>query len=543
MIRLFVFLLPFLWSSLGLAALDVPPKGSALEQENIYEKPIEKKSNTAEIYGSWLFEGGFKKSSFSGINPDYRITQGDTLLVQLWGGLNTQDERVVDAQGNIFIPRVGPVRVEGVANRELNQVVLKSIKRVYKSNVESYITLVSSQRVKVFVSGLVNKPGLYEGQSADSILRFVDQAGGIRSNLGSYRNISLKRNGKTVHKIDLYGFINKGNMPALQLQDGDVIFVDRQYGHVTISGEVGFSGRYELNENQADLSEVISAAVMTDKATHITLVEPEGTDIIARQFAVSETLGVQIQPGAQVKVSSQLRPKSISVEVLGEHSSRTEVVLPWGATLADLIKQVEFTSLSDRSAIQLFRDEVAHRQKDMLMTSLVALEQSVLTARSETREEAELRKVEANTVLQWIDKAKGVQPRGQVILTDGYNPESIVLKQSDKVIIPGKKNLVMVHGEVLFPTAISYKNSFSPKRYIQHAGGTNGDMDDMNILVMKPNGVFVNVSDDLRDEDQIGPGDEVFVLAKPDFKSLQLTKDISQVIYQIAVSAAVALAL
>ncbi len=543
MIRLFVFLLPFLWSSLGLAALDVPPKGSTLEQENIYEKPIEKKSNTSEIYGSWLFEGGFKKSSFSGINPDYRITQGDTLLVQLWGGLNTQDERLVDAQGNIFIPRVGPVRVEGVANRELNQVVLRSIKRVYKSNVESYITLVSSQRVKVFVSGLVNKPGLYEGQSADSILRFIDQAGGIRPDLGSYRNIVLKRGSKTIGQVDLYDFINQGDVPSLQLHDGDVIFVDRQYGHVTISGEVGFAGRYELNGNKAVLNEVVSAVVATDKATHITLVEPDGTNIVARQFALSDVRDVQIKPGAQIKVSSQLRPQSISVEVLGEHDSRTEVVLPWGATLADLIEQVAFTSLSDRNAVQLFRDEVAHRQKDMLMTSLVALEQSVLTARSETREEAELRKIEANTVLQWIDKAKSVQPRGQVILIDGYNPASIVLKQSDRIVIPGKNNLVMVHGEVLFPTAISYKSSFSTKRYIQHAGGTNGDIDDMNILVMKPNGVFVNVSRDLRDEDQIGPGDEVFVLAKPDFKELQLTKDISQVIYQIAVSAAVALAL
>jgi len=145
--------------------------------------------------------------------------------------------------------------------------------------------------------------------------------------------------------------------------------------------------------------------------------------------------------------------------------------------------------------------------------------------------------------MQWIQRAKQVEPRGQVILSDGYNPNEITLQQGDTVVIPSKKNLVLVHGEVLFPTAIAYKNSFSAKRYIQHAGGSNGDLDDMNTLVMKPNGVFINISDDLRDEDQIGPGDEVFVLAKPDFKSLQLTKDISQVIYQVAVSAAVILAL
>jgi len=538
-----ILVVTLVFSSLGWSALALQQQPEQTEADSIYEQPLEKLTPSSDIYGSWLFDGGFKKISFSGINPDYRISQGDSLLVQLWGGLNSQEEREVDAQGNIFIPRVGPIKVEGVANKELNKVVLKSIKRVYKSNVEAYVTLISSQTVKVFVSGLVNKPGLYEGQSADSILRFLDQAGGVRPELGSYRHIYLKRSGKIISQIDLYDFISQGLMPALQLHDGDVIFVDRQIGYITISGEVGFTGRYELKESHTMLREVIRAAVTTDKATHITLVEPKGTKINARQFPVHEFGNTQIQPGAQIKISSQLRPTNISVEIQGEHNSRSELVLPWGANLADLLEQLTYTPLSNQNAVQLFRKDVAERQKNMLMTSLVALEQSVLTARSSTREEAELRKAEASAVLQWIQRAKQVEPRGQVILSDGYNPHDITLQQGDVIVIPGKNNLVMVHGEVLFPTAIAYKDSFSAKRYIQHSGGTNGDLDDMNILIMKPNGVFVNISDDLRDEDQIGPGDELFVLAKPDFKSLQLTKDISQVIYQVAVSAAVVLAL
>ena len=65
----------------------------------------------------------------------------------------------------------------------------------------------------------------------------------------------------------------------------------------------------------------------------------------------------------------------------------------------------------------------------------------------------------------------------------------------------------------------------------------------MNILLMKPNGSFVSANSELKDKKFVGPGDEIFVLAKPDFKSLQVTKDITQVIYQVAVSAAVVLAL
>jgi protein involved in polysaccharide export with SLBB domain len=219
------------------------------------------------------------------------------------------------------------------------------------------------------------------------------------------------------------------------------------------------------------------------------------------------------------------------------------MVLPWGANLADLLAQVKYTSLSNKSAIQLYRHSVAIRQKDMLMTSLASLEQSVLTARSATKEAAQLRVAEAKSILQWIEKAKKVQPKGQVLLAQGYDASQVLLQQGDRIVVPSKQSLIMVHGEVLFPTAITYSDEMSASSYIAKAGGSTADIDDMNVLIMKPNGSFIDVNSDLTDEDEIYPGDEIFVLAKPDMKSLQLTKDITQVIYQVAVSAAVVLAL
>jgi protein involved in polysaccharide export with SLBB domain len=507
-------------------------------------------SYSTQLYGSWLFEGGFSNSSFSGINPEYRVSQGDTLLLQIWGGIDFQSETKVDPQGNIFVPKVGPIKVQGVTNKQLNNVVLKAVKRVYKSNVEAYVTLLSSQKVKVFLSGLVNKPGLYEGQSADSLLKFIDQAGGIRRDIGSLRSIALKRSNKTLFNLDLYDFIENGNMPALQLQDGDVIFVAPKTGEITIEGDVGFSGKYELEQTTVDLSRVLKAVVPSEQATHVTIVESmvenktsNKKQVDAKQYALTEIKGIKVKAGALIKVSSQLRANSISVDVTGEHDSAYEMVLPWGASLKDLLSQIKYTRLSNESAVQLYRKSVAARQKDMLMASLAALEQSVLTARSATNEGAQLRKAEAEIIIQWIEKAKKVQPKGQVLLSNGYDASQIILQQGDKIVIPSKRNLVMVHGEVLFPTAIAYNQDLDTQDFINHAGGTTADVDDMNILIMKPNGVFKDMNDDLGDEDEISPGDEIFVLAKPDVKSLQITKDIMQVIYQVAVSAAVVLTL
>lgn len=522
----------------------------SVEQDQTAEQVTIIDSYSNKLYGSWLFEGGFSQSSFSGINPQYHVSQGDTLLLQIWGGIDYQSEAKVDPQGNIFVPKVGPIKVQGVTNKELNKVVLKAVKRVYKSNVEAYVTLLSSQKVKVFLSGLVNKPGLYEGQSADSLLKFIDQAGGVRRDIGSLRNITLKRNNKALQQLDLYDFIENGNLPALQLQDGDVIFVAPKTGEITIEGDVGFSGKYELESSTVDLSHVLKAVVPSEQATHVTVVESmvenktsNKKQVDAKQYALTEIKGIRVKAGALIKVSSQLRANSISVDVTGEHDSAYEMVLPWGASLKDLLAQIKYTRLSNESAVQLYRKSVAARQKDMLMASLAALEQSVLTARSATNEGAQLRKAEAEIIIQWIEKAKKVEPKGQVLLSDGYDASKIILQQGDRIVVPSKRNLVMVHGEVLFPTAIAYNDELNTQDFINHAGGTTADVDDMNILIMKPNGTFKNMNDDLGDEDEVSPGDEIFVLAKPDVKSLQITKDIMQVIYQVAVSAAVVLTL
>lgn len=495
------------------------------------------------IYGDWMFKGNFSKVGFSGFNPDYHLSIGDKVLVQLWGGLDYQGELVVDVHGNIFIPKVGPVLVKGVKNSQLNDLVKKSIQRVYKANVEVYANLATSEEVKVFVSGTVAKPGLYQGHSADSILAFIDQAGGIRADIGSYRNIQIKRNDNILNTIDLYGFLTEGKLLNTQFQDGDLIFVAPKLAEVNIEGQVGFTGKYELKQGVNFLEDILKSVATAEKATHVTLVTPIGREVVASQYSISELANVEVQPGTLIKVSSQLRAKSISVTVMGEHNSEQELVLPWGATLTQLTEQLDFTPLSNKQAMQLFRPAVAERQKAMLLESLSALEQSVLTARSQTNEAAQLRSKEAETILTWIDKAKKVQPNGQVLLSHLNSSHPIYLQQGDKVVIPAKRNIVMVHGEVLFPTAIAYQTGLSAKDFIEQAGGAMQDLDDVNVLVMKPNGSVITVNNKLNKHKVITAGDEIFVLAKPDEKSFQLTKDITQVMYQIAASAAVILAI
>ncbi|WP_298774415.1 polysaccharide biosynthesis/export family protein [uncultured Shewanella sp.] len=551
----FIILIGFFTGFSSMASVALQQESTAEKTASIYD------TDNQQRYGNWLFNGGFSQYSFSAVDPNYQLTQGDNLLIQVWGAIDYQAEVTIDPQGNIFIPKVGPIKVLGVTNARLNQVILNSVKRVYKSNVEVYASLMSSQQVKVFLSGMVNQPGLYQGQSADSVLRFIDQAGGIRNDIGSYRNIQLKRNNKTIKQIDLYAFLQLGTIPSLQFQDGDVIFIGPKQGEVTIEGHVGFSGQYEL-VTSSTLKNILNAVVVDEQATHITVIaaeparpltpsqlivsdsnNPGNRPINAKQYTLSQAKYIKVPAGALIKVSSQLRPSSISIDLIGEHNSAQEMVLPWGSSLADLLAQAQFTPLSNQDAVQLYRQSVAKRQYDMLQASLSALEQNVLTKRSDTTEAAQLRQAEAETILKWIEKARQVEPKGQVLLNDKNAFSQIILQQGDRIVIPAKRNLVMIHGEVMFPTAIAYNPKLDIEDFINKAGGTNTDLDDMNILVMKPNGSFVSANDQLSEEQLIGPGDEIFVISKPDEKGFQLAKDITQIIFQITMSAAVVLAI
>ncbi len=172
-------------------------------------------SVTADVFGAQLFSGAFAKEGAPQFNPDYLIATGDTLQVRLWGAFDFDAPLVVDPQGNIFLPNVGPIPVRGVRNVELQAVVEAAVRRVYKSNVNSYASLAAAQPVRVFVSGFVQRPGLYAGTSMDSLLHYLDQAGGIDAERGTFLAVQVQRNGQMRASVNLYDFLLQGHMPPI----------------------------------------------------------------------------------------------------------------------------------------------------------------------------------------------------------------------------------------------------------------------------------------------------------------------------------------
>ncbi|MGQ0503631.1 MAG: polysaccharide biosynthesis/export family protein [Panacagrimonas sp.] len=501
---------------------------------------LEHSLSEVPVFGRGLFQGRFATESFRGFNPDYLIGVGDEIDVKLWGAIDVQMSLQVDAQGNIFVPRVGPVRVTNVRNGELNDTVQRAVRRVYREDVGVYATLAGAVPVKVFVSGFVRAPGLYSGFASDSILTFMDRAGGIDSLSGSYIDVRVLRGGATIASVNLYDFLTRGALAQTQLRDGDSVFVGPIGRTAMVKGLVASPAQFEFRDGTR-IVDLLGMAGLSGRATHVSLTRNEGPKREVIYVPVNDpALQGPVVTGDVIEATADRLIGKIAVTLEGEHEGAGQYVLPYSATLGELMAQVKFSPQSQKQGMQLYRKSIAARQKQVLDQMLEKLEQSVLTARSATEQEAELRTREAQLVLQFVERARSIVPKGQVVLPRGVDPASIALEDGDVVRIPRNSQLVQVHGEVYLPNAFVWQKGHYVDDYVREAGGMIQRSSGDRVLLVRQSGEIVS-------EDGLGfvmsarvePGDEILVLPAVDTKNFQFGKDVIQVIYQIAIAAGV----
>jgi protein involved in polysaccharide export with SLBB domain len=500
----------------------------------------------SDVFGANLFTGSFAREGATPFNPDYAIAVGDKIQVRLWGAFEFDAPLTVDARGNIFLPHVGPIQVLGVRNQDLQRLVELGASKVFRANVYSYASLAAAQPVRIFVSGFVNRPGLYSGTSMDSLLHYLDQAGGIDPERGSFLNVQVKRGSLTRTSMSLYDFLLAGQLPLIQLSDGDVVFVGSRQNTVKVGGLAENAKRFEFSQTALAVSSLIRLAKPRAQATHVRVVRNSGTVRHTEYFALAEASSVELSNGDEVEFTADKRPGTISVRVEGEHRSAQEYVLPYGTRLGELLRQVTFSAQSDIASLQLFRLSSKERQRQALQVTLKFLENAALTARSGTIEEAQLRKEEAELLLKWVERGKSVEPSGQIFIAQATDRDELLLESGDVLRVPVKDGLVFVSGEVIFPNTIAYDGSLTLSDYIRNAGGYTQNADASRIVVAHRDGSFEESS---RGRGFLGiggsdpvvrPGDQIMVLPRIDVKSRQIFKDVVEALFRIAVIVGVA---
>ena len=486
------------------------------------------------MFGSQIFTGRFGAEPFAGFNPEYQIAAGDRVSVRMWGAFTFEATQAVDVQGNIFIPNVGPVAVRGVRNADLNRQIEVQVKRIFRTSVGVYATLEAAQPVKVYVTGYVRAPGLYGGLSSDSVLYYLDRAGGIDPDRGSYLQVDVLRGGKPRAKVNLYRFLLDGQIEPLQLQDGDTLVAQPRRHAVTVGGEVLNPYVFEIERPQVSAAELLALTRPRPTATHLSIVRNLGTERRSEYHAIADAASVTIRDGDEVTLTSDKFPGTILVRVEGANLGERTLVMPYGSKLRDALARIKPAPQARLDALQLFRASVAARQKELIDSSLRSLETYALTARSATSEEAALRGREATQILEFIERARLVQPRGQVIVAQGEAAGETLLENGDVLRIPEQSNLVLVNGEVLFPNALVFDRAAGAEDYIARAGGYTQGADRARLIVMRQDGSVSEAA-----KVTLQPGDEIMVLPQIETKNIEITRGITQIVYQIAVAAKV----
>ena len=222
-----------------------------------FDQKFAPKSKELERYGIDLFAGEpttFEPLQGVPVPADYLIGAGDSLKVILWGKVNDEYEVTVNRDGLFIMPNLPPIPVVGMRVSEAKELIVGKVKN-NMIGTNASISMGALRSIRVSVMGESYKPGAYTISSLSSMTHALMASGGV-SDIGSLRNIQLKRAGQVVSELDLYDLLIRGdNSNDALLRSGDVVFIPTAGDLVSVSGQVRREAVYELkgSETFADL--------------------------------------------------------------------------------------------------------------------------------------------------------------------------------------------------------------------------------------------------------------------------------------------------
>lgn len=177
----------------------------------------------------------------------YVVGPGDEVRIALWGRVNANYNLTVDRDGKISIPTLGPLTVAGMTFEQMSQYIIQQEQQITGTSVD--VSLGALRTMQIFVLGDIRRPGAYTIGSFATITDALLMAGGP-TEIGSMRNIQLKRKDKVIHSFDLYDLLLKGDKSHdVIMQAGDIVFVPVIGPYVGVAGNVKRPALYELRKD------------------------------------------------------------------------------------------------------------------------------------------------------------------------------------------------------------------------------------------------------------------------------------------------------
>lgn len=321
-------------------------ESNSIEKKQVIKNDVKKATNSkkntsVKRYGSLFFNNKNKLDPYSVPTPnDYNVNYGDKLSLKIYGAKNESFELEVDKNGNINIPQVSELKIIGLQYKDIQKLVMDEVKKAYPNSTNILLNISEFTSIQVTITGLVNAPGLYNLSSFSTIKDALITGGGILEN-GSYRNIHLKRAGKTYKTFDLYSLIRYGNTNIdTVLKSGDVVLVKPINKEIKLTGEVNYNALFELknNENFKDLFNFAAGFNPKANKNAIRLKRYENNSIEVYTLSKDELYKYSPKNGDEIHVypTSELSAKLVKIE--GNVIAPSEKSIPSDNKLSTLLK-------------------------------------------------------------------------------------------------------------------------------------------------------------------------------------------------------------
>jgi polysaccharide export outer membrane protein len=391
-------------------------------------------------------------------------------------------------------------------------------------------------------------------------------------------------------EFDLGALLEGNKEQNLTLQDQDRIKV---YGiweksdipEVTISGALRNPGTYRLYKGMTIRDLIFQAGNVTDRAymdnAELTRIVQgsAGTDTIKLTFSPQRALEGDIGDNIVLQKDDyvQIREKPKYAQALarrmfleGEFMFPGTYSFSEGERLSSVIERAGgLTEEAYPSGAVFLRDSVKEIQRERRREYISKLEEDILTLSTYSAEtaldasQAALLQQTLSAKKELVQKLKASEPTGRMVIKISdivLMPSSdydVALKPGDRLIVGKKPDSVNVMGEVYNPNALLVEKGRDVRYYLSLVGGPTDTADKKQLYIVKADGTVISKKQEkfgLFNWDmlknrwtwgsfnsiELDPGDTIIVPKKIEkIGWLKYTKDVTGILYEIAVAAGV----
>jgi protein involved in polysaccharide export with SLBB domain len=284
------------------------------------------------------------------VGPDYVLGPGDSVSINLWGGVSQRLRRVVDGEGRIALPEAGFIQVSGRNLGDVQRLVQSSLRSQFR-DVQADVSLARLRTIRIYVVGDVERAGAYDISSLSTPLNAVFMAGGPTSR-GSLRTLRHYRGSTLVQEVDVYDLLLHGIRNGVErLQSGDTVLVPPLGGEISVEGMVRRPAIYELHgeKNLAEALELAGGVLTSGTLRHVDVerVQAHESRTMLRldipennnQESVEKALeDFAVQDGDKIKISPILPYADKTVYLEGHVFRPGKYAFRDGMLITDLIK-------------------------------------------------------------------------------------------------------------------------------------------------------------------------------------------------------------